>query len=94
MRIVFQFGFVGKLGSGKQWCHGYISQTSLRFLHAPETESIHGPINGTSPIPVRNEEFAKVMGKILRRPTLFTVPEFALRMLPASEASLFWTVYE
>ncbi|MBV9643114.1 MAG: DUF1731 domain-containing protein [Verrucomicrobia bacterium] len=28
------------------------------------------------------------MGKILRRPTLFTVPEFALRMLPANEASL------
>ena len=73
IRTVFQFGFEGKLGSGKQWMpRVHITDIAARFLHALETESIHGPINGASPIPLRNEAFAKVMGEILRRPTLFT----------------------
>jgi uncharacterized protein (TIGR01777 family) len=89
MRTLFQFGLGGKLGSGKQWMPWiHIADIAALFLHSLETESVHGPINGASPTPIRNEEFTKVMGEILRRPTLFTAPEFALRMLPANEAAL------
>jgi uncharacterized protein len=45
-------------------------------------------MNGVSPNPVRNREFTKLLGERLRRPTIFTVPEFALQMLPGNQASL------
>ena len=89
MKTVFQSGLGGKLGSGKQWMPWiHIADVAALFLHALETESVRGPVNGASPNPVRNEEFTKIMGELLRRPTFFAAPEFALRMLPANEASL------
>jgi len=89
MKTVFQSGLGGKLGSGKQWMPWiHIADVSALFLHVLETESVRGPVNGASPTPTRNEEFTKVMGELLKRPTLFAAPEFALRMLPANEASL------
>ena len=82
-------GLGGKLGSGKQWMPWiHVADVAALFLHAVETASVRGPINGASPNPVRNEEFTKIMGELLRRPTLVAAPEFALRMLPANEASL------
>jgi uncharacterized protein (TIGR01777 family) len=89
MKTVFQFGLGGKLGSGKQWMPWiHLADVAALFLHALETESVRGPMNGASPDPIRNEEFTRIMGELLRRPTLFPAPEFALRMLPANEASL------
>jgi uncharacterized protein len=89
LKTVFQAGLGGKLGSGRQWMPWiHIEDISALFLHALETESVRGPMNGTSPTPTRNEEFTKVMGELLKRLTLFGVPEFALKMLPANEASL------
>jgi len=89
MKIAFQFGLGGRIGSGKQWMPWiHIADVSALFLHAAETQSIRGPMNAVSPNPVRNREFTKAMGERLRRPTIFTVPEFALRMLPGHQGSL------
>jgi uncharacterized protein (TIGR01777 family) len=89
MKTVFQCGLGGKLGSGKQWMPWiHVADVAALFLHALETPSVRGPVNAASPNAIRNEEFTKVMGEVLRRPTFFAAPEFALRMLPANEASL------
>lgn len=89
MKTAFQLGLGGKLGSGKQWMPWiHIADVAALFIHALETASIRGPVNGASPNPVRNEEFTKVLGELFRRPTFLTAPEFALRMLPANQASL------
>jgi len=89
MKIAFQMGLGGKLGSGKQWMSWiHIADISALFMHVLETESILGPVNGASPNPTRNEEFTKIMGDLFRRPTFLAAPEFALRMLPANQASL------
>jgi uncharacterized protein len=89
MKTAFQLGLGGKLGSGKQWMSWiHVADIAALFIHALETRSVRGPINGASPNPIRNEEFTKVMGELLRRPTLLTAPEFALRMLPANQSSL------
>jgi uncharacterized protein len=89
MKTVFRSGLGGKLGSGQQWMPWiHVADVAALFLHVVETASVRGPVNGASPNPVRNEEFTKIMGELLRRPTLIAVPEFALRMLPANEASL------
>jgi hypothetical protein len=39
-----------------------------------------GPVNFVAPHPVSNAEFTKTLGKVLSRPTLFPVPEFAARL--------------
>jgi NAD dependent epimerase/dehydratase family enzyme len=37
--------------------------------------------NGTAPHPVTNREFTTLLGQNLKRPTVFPVPTFGLRML-------------
>ena len=89
MRTVFRSGLGGRIGSGNQWMPWiHVADAAALFLYAAETGSIRGPMNGVSPTPVRNREFTKLLGERLRRPTIFTVPEFALRMLPGNQASL------
>ena len=89
MKTAFQLGLGGTLGSGKQWMPWiHIADIAALFMYALETDSILGPLNGASPNPIRNEEFTKIMGEVFRRPTFFAAPEFALRMLPANQASL------
>jgi uncharacterized protein len=89
MKTAFRMGLGGKLGSGKQWMSWiHIADISALFMHVLETKSILGPVNGASPNPARNEEFTKIMGDLFRRPTFLAAPEFALRMLPANQASL------
>ncbi len=89
MKSAFQLGLGGRIGSGKQWMPWiHLADVSALFLHAAETEAVCGPMNGVSPNPVRNREFTKMMGEQLRRPTILTVPEFALQMLPGHQGSL------
>jgi NAD dependent epimerase/dehydratase family enzyme len=38
-------------------------------------------VNVTAPNPVTNAEFARVLGRVLRRPALATIPAFALRLM-------------
>lgn len=89
MEPVFRFGFGGKLGTGKQWMSWiHVADVAELFLHALENASVSGPLNGSSPNPVRNEEFTKIMGEILKRPTFLAVPEFVLKTMLRDEASL------
>jgi uncharacterized protein len=89
LKAVFQSGLGGKLGSGKQWMPWiHVADVAGLFLHSLDNEIVRGPVNGVAPNPVRNEEFTHLMGELLKRPTLFAAPAFALRLLPAGEASL------
>jgi uncharacterized protein (TIGR01777 family) len=89
MKTVFRLGVGGKLGSGKQWMPWiHVADVAALFLHAIETEAAGPTMNGVAPNPVRNEEFTRVLGEQVRRPTLLPVPAFALRLLPSDMASL------
>ena len=39
-----------------------------------------GPVNATAPHPVTNDEFSRTLARVLRRPSLFRAPPFALRL--------------
>ncbi len=43
-------------------------------------ENVSGPINATAPQPVRQKEFAQVLGRVLRRPAFLPTPAFALKI--------------
>lgn len=68
------------MGSGQQ----YMSWIDLEdlidlYVFALENKKINGPINAVAPDAIRNQEFTKTIGKILKRPTFFTVPQWALK---------------
>lgn len=78
----FKMGVGGKLGSGKQWMSWiHIDDVVGIVLHALENENVTGALNATAPTPVRNIEFTKTLGTVLRRPTIFPVPTFGLKLM-------------
>jgi uncharacterized protein (TIGR01777 family) len=71
----------GRLGSGRQWMPWiHVDDVAEMFVHALEND-IAGVWNATSPNPVTNTVFTLEMGKVLRRPALFPVPPFALKLV-------------
>jgi len=82
MLPVFQLGIGGKLGSGNHymsWVH--LKDISRIFIKALTDKEMSGVYNGTAPFPVRNKEFTNYLGKVLNKPTLLSVPRFALKMV-------------
>lgn len=82
MLLPFLFGAGGRLGNGQQ----YLSWISLEdtvgaFYHAMFTESLSGAVNVVAPNPVTNAKFTGTFGRVLRRPTIFPIPTFAIRLL-------------
>lgn len=78
---VFRLGLGGKLGNGKQWMSWMSREDVCRaLLFCAETPSLAGPVNFVSPTPCTNEEFTKALGGALSRPTLATVPRFAIEL--------------
>jgi uncharacterized protein (TIGR01777 family) len=81
IRPVFRLGLGGRLGSGRQW----MSCIEIADLAAMVTICLHdetfsGPVNAVMPEPVTNAEFTRAVALSVRRPTLFPVPSFALRL--------------
>jgi uncharacterized protein (TIGR01777 family) len=82
MLPAFRFGFGGPLGDGRAYWSWIALEDLLEvILSALSNEPIEGPVNGVSPNPVTNAEFSRTLGRVLRRPTLFAVPRFAVEWL-------------
>jgi uncharacterized protein (TIGR01777 family) len=77
----FKMGVGGRIGDGGQW---------MSWIHAADLSGIYrwalsgpvtGAVNGVAPNPVTNAEFTKALGTALKRPTIFPVPAFGLKVL-------------
>ncbi|MFD5426406.1 TIGR01777 family oxidoreductase [Streptomyces sp. NPDC127084] len=78
---LFRAGLGGRLGSGRQfWSFISLEDEIAALRHIIGTDDLSGPVNLTAPNPLTNREVTEAMGRVLRRPTLFTVPPFALRI--------------
>lgn len=79
----------GPMGSGRQgfsWIHPADEVAAIRFLI--ENERASGPFNLCAPTPLSNAEFARALGKVLRRPAWLPVPGFALKLALGEVASM------
>ena len=84
--LPFKLGIGGKLGTGKQWLSWIsLDDEVAGIIHLLTTESVHGPVNVTSPQPVTNAEFTATLGRVLKRPTVMPVPTPALHALFGKE---------
>ncbi|EMD23404.1 TIGR01777 family oxidoreductase [Amycolatopsis azurea] len=81
-RALFGAGLGGPLGDGTQWMPwiGLDDLTDI-YTRALTDETMAGPVNAVAPEPVRNADYTRVLGRILHRPALMRVPEFAPRLL-------------
>jgi uncharacterized protein (TIGR01777 family) len=78
--LPFKLGAGGKLGSGKQWLSWIALEDEVAAIrHLIRRDTLRGPVNATAPNPVTNVEFTKALGAALHRPTIATVPPFALK---------------
>jgi uncharacterized protein len=79
---IFKLGGGGKIGDGKHWM-SWVALTDV--VNAYETflttDGLAGPFDVTSPNPVTNAEFSRVLAHVLHRPAIATVPEFALKLM-------------
>ena len=82
MVLPFKLFIGGPLGSGNQWMSWiHIEDLVKLFLFAIDNEDVEGVVNCVSPNPVNMKEFAKTIGITLKRPSIFKVPPFVLKMI-------------
>ena len=78
----FKMGVGGRLGSGQQWMSWiHVDDLIELFVFAMMRDGVAGAVNGVSPAPVRNADFTAALASVLRRPAIFPVPRFALKVL-------------
>ncbi len=77
----FKFGLGGIIGSGNQ-AFSYIHISDLlRAYEFVINNDFSGVFNLTAPKPTTNLLFTRALGKAVRRPTIFPVPEFILKLI-------------
>ena len=85
----FKYFIGGSLGNGKQWASWiHIDDIVGIYIHAIDNAKLKGAINAASPTPVRMQEFAKTLGHVLNRPSLFSVPKFVLKIVVGEAAEV------
>ena len=89
MALPFRLFVGGPVGSGWQyvsWIHLADEVAALRWLI--EDERAAGAFNLTAPSPVTNAELGRALGRVLRRPSWFPAPGWALRAVLGEMATV------
>lgn len=77
---LIRLGLGGPIGAGRQWW-SWISLTDhVRAITWLLDSSLTGPVNLTSPGPVQQKDFMRVLGHAAHRPAILPVPAIALRL--------------
>ena len=89
MLLPFKLFVGGPLGSGKQWfswIHIADEVRAIRFLL--DRSDARGAFNLCAPEPLRNGELARVIGRVMGRPSFVPTPAFAMKLLLGDKATL------
>lgn len=82
MTLPFKFFMGGTIGVGTQWVSWVHIDDLVKLIRfVIETNSISGPVNAAAPQPVNMQEFCKLLGKVMNRPSWLNVPGFMLRII-------------
>lgn len=79
----------GRMGSGRQWMSWiHIDDMVRLILFCLDNDNISGPVNGSSPEPLRNDDFGRAIAKASGRPHWLPVPAFIMRALVGEMSQL------
>jgi len=88
MLTPFQWGVGGIIGNGQMMTSWIDIEDLVRIYSFVIDHQLSGTFNATSPQPVTNFVFTKALGKVLHRPTILPIPEFALRLMYGEGSSV------
>lgn len=90
MILPFYAGLGSALGDGKQWMSWIDSEDLARmFVYSLENTNMQGVYNAVAPEPVRNDEFGKILSKVMHRPYWApSVPSFIINTIFGEMAQL------
>ncbi|OBJ73071.1 TIGR01777 family oxidoreductase [Mycobacterium sp. 1274756.6] len=79
---LFRAGLGGRLGDGRQWLSWIGIDDLIDIIHRGLWDTaLRGPVNVVAPNPVRNFDYTRTLGRMLRRPTVLPVPALGPRLL-------------
>ena len=76
--LPFRLGLGGRIGDGRQWMSWISIDDEVGALRWLLERELEGPVNLTSPNPVRNTDYTAALGRVLGRPTFLPTPKAAL----------------
>lgn len=82
-----RLGLGGPLGSGQQWWSWLTLQDDVRARAFLLDNDVSGPVNLSSPQPLRQRDIAAALGRVAHRPAVLPVPGFVLRVVIGEFAS-------
>ncbi len=82
MALPFSLGLGGVIGSGAQWM-SWITLEDLVGIYyfLLVRDDLSGAFNAVAPGAVTNHDFTKALGHVLRRPAIFPLPAFVVKLL-------------
>jgi uncharacterized protein len=81
MLLPFRMGLGGRTGDGQQWMSWIDVQDMVGGIqHILKNDLLRGPVNMVAPEPVTNAEFARTLASVLRRPAIFPMPAFVVKL--------------
>jgi len=89
MLTPYKFFIGGPLGNGKQWVSWiHILDALNLLLLCVEKDTIEGPINLVSPNPVDMNDFARAIGRAMKKPVFMRMPETLIKFWFGEAASV------
>ena len=77
-----RLGLAGPLGSGRQWWPWItLADEVAALIHLVDHPEVTGPVNVVGPVPARQRDVMRALGKALRRPALLPAPTAALMVV-------------
>ncbi|WP_459859429.1 TIGR01777 family oxidoreductase [Dongia sp. agr-C8] len=85
----FRLGLGAVIGDGQQFISWIHRDDAVEMIARAIADPLfNGAINATAPLPVRQAEFARTLGRVLHRPAWLRMPAAPLRALLGERASL------
>lgn len=77
----FRMGVGGPVGNGRQWWSWASLPDVVAAYRFVLDSDLAGAVNLAAPNPVTSREFAKALGRAIRRPAVLPAPGFAMKLL-------------
>jgi uncharacterized protein (TIGR01777 family) len=82
MLAPFKLGLGAQLGHGRQWMSWiHMDDVVMAIAYLINHPDLYGPFNFTAPEPVTNKVFTDELAKTLKRPSVFVLPNFFVKMM-------------
>lgn len=82
MILPFKLGLGCQIGNGNAWMSWiHIKDLCNIIMYIIKNKNIEGPVNATSPNPLSNKNFSKILAQTFKKPMFLTMPSFIVKII-------------